>query len=77
MTEALALLINRIETSNRLAILLPCGTTGSYAQLAEQVGRPAAVRAVGSANPVGVVGLVIESSNCLLNLDHAARHAPP
>jgi methylated-DNA-[protein]-cysteine S-methyltransferase len=37
---------------------IPCGTTVSYAKLAEQIGRPSAVRAVGLANgsnPVGVV----------------------
>jgi methylated-DNA-[protein]-cysteine S-methyltransferase len=37
---------------------IPCGTTISYAQLAEQISRPKAVRAVGlanSANPIGVV----------------------
>ena len=37
---------------------IPCGTTVSYAQLAERIGRPTAVRAVGlgnGANPVGVV----------------------
>jgi methylated-DNA-[protein]-cysteine S-methyltransferase len=36
-----------------------CGTTVSYARLAEQIRRPAAFRAVGlanSSNPVGVVG---------------------
>jgi methylated-DNA-[protein]-cysteine S-methyltransferase len=37
---------------------IPCGTTVSYMKLAKQIGRPAAVRAVGSAdgsNPVGIV----------------------
>ena len=37
---------------------IPCGTTVSYSKLAEQIGRPAAIRAVGLANgsnPVGVV----------------------
>jgi methylated-DNA-[protein]-cysteine S-methyltransferase len=37
---------------------IPCGTTVSYGKLAERIGRPAAVRAVGlaiGANPVGVV----------------------
>ncbi len=37
---------------------IPCGTTISYTQLAEEIGRPKAIRAVGlanSSNPVGVV----------------------
>jgi methylated-DNA-[protein]-cysteine S-methyltransferase len=37
---------------------IPCGTTTSYGELARRIGRPAAVRAVGSANgdnPVAVV----------------------
>jgi methylated-DNA-[protein]-cysteine S-methyltransferase len=37
---------------------IPCGTAVSYSKLAEQIGRPAAVRAVGLAhgsNPIGVV----------------------
>jgi methylated-DNA-[protein]-cysteine S-methyltransferase len=36
-----------------------CGTTMSYAALAEQVGRPAVVRAVGMANPRNPVGVVV------------------
>jgi len=38
---------------------IPCGTTISYAQLAERIGRPAAVRAVGLANGSNPVGVVI------------------
>ncbi|MGO9403434.1 MAG: methylated-DNA--[protein]-cysteine S-methyltransferase [Terriglobales bacterium] len=38
---------------------IPCGTTVSYTQLAEQIGRPAAVRAVGLANGSNPVGVVI------------------
>ena len=38
---------------------IPCGTTVSYAKLAEQVGRPAAVRAVGLANGSNPVGVVV------------------
>lgn len=36
-----------------------CGTTVSYAQLAERIGRPTAVRAVGLANGSNPVGVVI------------------
>ena len=36
-----------------------CGTTISYAQVAEQIGRPAAVRAVGSANGSNPIGVVV------------------
>ena len=38
---------------------IPCGTTVSYAKLAEQVGRPTAVRAVGLANGSNPVGVVV------------------
>jgi len=36
-----------------------CGTTVSYAQLAEQIGRPTAVRAVALANGANPVGVVV------------------
>jgi methylated-DNA-[protein]-cysteine S-methyltransferase len=38
---------------------IPCGTTVSYANLAERIGRPAAVRAVGLANGSNPVGVVV------------------
>ena len=38
---------------------IPCGTTVSYGELAEQIGRPAAVRAVGLANGANPVGIVV------------------
>jgi len=38
---------------------IPCGTTVSYAKLAGQIGRPAAVRAVGLANGSNPVGVVV------------------
>jgi methylated-DNA-[protein]-cysteine S-methyltransferase len=38
---------------------IPCGTTVSYAELAERIHRPAAVRAVGLANGSNPVGVVI------------------
>lgn len=38
---------------------IPCGTTTSYQQLAEQIGRPAAVRAVGAANGSNPVSIVV------------------
>jgi methylated-DNA-[protein]-cysteine S-methyltransferase len=38
---------------------IPCGTTVSYAGLAKQIGRPAAVRAVGLANGSNPVGVVV------------------
>jgi methylated-DNA-[protein]-cysteine S-methyltransferase len=38
---------------------IPCGTTISYATLASRIGRPNAVRAVGSANGSNPVGVVI------------------
>jgi methylated-DNA-[protein]-cysteine S-methyltransferase len=38
---------------------IPCGTTISYAQLAERIGRPTAVRAVGLANGSNPVGVVV------------------
>jgi methylated-DNA-[protein]-cysteine S-methyltransferase len=36
-----------------------CGTTVSYAELAEQIGRPTAVRAVGLANGSNAIGVVV------------------
>lgn len=38
---------------------IPCGTTVSYATLAERIGRPTAVRAVGLANGSNPVGVVV------------------
>ena len=38
---------------------IPCGSTLSYAALAAQIGRPAAVRAVGLANGSNPVGVVV------------------
>jgi methylated-DNA-[protein]-cysteine S-methyltransferase len=38
---------------------IPCGTTVSYGELAEQIGRPKAVRAVGLANGSNPVGIVV------------------
>jgi methylated-DNA-[protein]-cysteine S-methyltransferase len=38
---------------------IPAGTTLSYAQLAERIGRPTAVRAVGLANGSNPVGIVV------------------
>lgn len=38
---------------------IPCGTTVSYGELAKQIGRPAAVRAVGLANGANPVGIVV------------------
>jgi methylated-DNA-[protein]-cysteine S-methyltransferase len=38
---------------------IPCGTTVSYLELARQIGRPAAVRAVGLANGANPVGVVV------------------
>lgn len=38
---------------------IPCGTTISYAKLAERIGRPTAVRAVGLANGSNPVGVVV------------------
>jgi methylated-DNA-[protein]-cysteine S-methyltransferase len=38
---------------------IPCGTTISYAQLAERIGRPKAVRAVGLANGSNPVGVIV------------------
>ena len=38
---------------------IPCGTTVSYGNLAERIGRPAAVRAVGLANGSNPVGVVV------------------
>jgi methylated-DNA-[protein]-cysteine S-methyltransferase len=39
--------------------MIPCGTTVSYAHLAEKIGRPAAVRAVGLANGSNPIGVVV------------------
>jgi methylated-DNA-[protein]-cysteine S-methyltransferase len=38
---------------------IPCGATVSYAKLAEQIGRPAAIRAVGLANGSNLIGVVV------------------
>ena len=38
---------------------IPCGTTVSYSNLAKGIGRPSAVRAVGSANGSNPVGVVV------------------
>lgn len=38
---------------------IPCGTTISYAQLARNIGRPKAVRAVGLANGSNPIGVVV------------------
>ena len=38
---------------------IPCGTTISYAQLAQRIGHPGAVRAVGLANGANPVGVVV------------------
>lgn len=38
---------------------IPCGTTVSYAHLAEEIGRPSAVRAVGLANGSNPIGVVV------------------
>jgi methylated-DNA-[protein]-cysteine S-methyltransferase len=38
---------------------IPCGTTLSYAKLAQQIGRPNAVRAVGLANGSNPIGVVV------------------
>lgn len=38
---------------------IPCGTTTSYGQLAESIGRPSAVRAVGLANGSNPVAVVV------------------
>ena len=38
---------------------IPCGSTTSYGQLAERIGRPAAVRAVGLANGANPVSVVV------------------
>ena len=38
---------------------IACGTTVSYMELAKQIGRPAAVRAVGSANGSNPVGIIV------------------
>jgi methylated-DNA-[protein]-cysteine S-methyltransferase len=38
---------------------IPCGTTVSYGKLAEQIRRPAAVRAVGLANGSNPIGVVV------------------
>lgn len=38
---------------------IPCGSTTSYGKLAEQIGRPAAVRAVGAANGANPIAVVV------------------
>jgi len=38
---------------------IPCGETWSYAQLAQHIGRPTSVRAVGLANGANPVGVVV------------------
>jgi methylated-DNA-[protein]-cysteine S-methyltransferase len=38
---------------------IPCGSTVSYAKLAGRIGRPAAVRAVGLANGLNPIGVVV------------------
>jgi methylated-DNA-[protein]-cysteine S-methyltransferase len=38
---------------------IPCGATLSYAKLAERIGRPSAVRAVGLANGSNPIGIVV------------------
>jgi len=38
---------------------IPCGSTTSYGKLAERIGRPAAVRAVGTANGANPVAVVV------------------
>ncbi len=38
---------------------IPCGSTTSYGRLADQIGRPAAVRAVGLANGANPVAVVV------------------
>lgn len=38
---------------------VPYGTTTTYAEIAERVGRPSAVRAVGAANGANPIGIVI------------------
>ncbi len=38
---------------------IPCGTTTSYGQLAAQIGHPAAVRAVGTANGANPVAIIV------------------
>jgi methylated-DNA-[protein]-cysteine S-methyltransferase len=38
---------------------IPCGTTTSYGKLAERIGRPAAIRAVGLANGSNPVAVVV------------------
>ena len=38
---------------------IPCGTTLSYSDLAQRIGRPSAVRAVGLANGANPIGVVV------------------
>ena len=38
---------------------IPCGTTTSYGKLAEQIGHPAAVRAVGTANGANPIAVIV------------------
>jgi len=50
---------------------IPCGTTVSYAALAQKIGKPAAVRAVGLANgsnPIGVIVPCMRSGSALATI---------
>jgi methylated-DNA-[protein]-cysteine S-methyltransferase len=38
---------------------IPCGTTISYSELARRIGRPEAIRAVGTANGANPIGVVV------------------
>ena len=43
----------------RTLLLIPCGSTWTYGKVAEQVGRPKAVRAVGGANHNNPVSIIV------------------
>lgn len=43
----------------RALLKIPCGQTRSYGDLARQIGRPSAVRAVGLANGANPIGIVV------------------
>jgi methylated-DNA-[protein]-cysteine S-methyltransferase len=43
----------------RALLEIPCGETRSYAKLAQRIGNPAAVRAVGLANGANPIGIVV------------------
>lgn len=43
----------------RALLLIPCGATWSYGRVAQQVGRPTAVRAVGGANHNNPVPIIV------------------